>query len=79
MLGQKWTDFVILGFMEDTLVVTPWMQTRVWREEELSVRGVSAVPDIGPSMATLIRTSVHYVRVYEYMSVNMSESTDRIE
>ena len=57
VLGQKWTDLVIFGLMEDTLVATPSIQTRVWRDAELSVRGVLAVAEIGPSMATLILIS----------------------
>ncbi len=39
-------------------MATPWIETRDWREEELSVRGVLGVEDMGPSIATLIRMSL---------------------
>jgi len=43
--------------MDDTLVATPWIQTRVWRDTELRVRGVLGAEEIGPIMETLILIS----------------------
>ncbi len=48
---------MILGLIEDTLVATPWTQMSVCRVEELRVRGVDGVAEMGPSIATLILTS----------------------
>lgn len=48
---------MIFGLIEDTLVATPCMQTKVWSDSEFSVRGVLGAEEIGPSIATLTLTS----------------------